>query len=1066
MRRYFIAFTCMLLGLVVAYPKYLGDMNGDGTLTLADITKLVNIYCGVETNYDATLVDVNQDNNFDSKDITALVNMVLHKLAWVEVQETNESDTLYIYYNGTTATYEKPASWTDVTVNVVGANVEVTNVEVTNTNITDERVTVLSGTSTNGSFSYTGSYKTTVVLNGVTLTNENAAAININDGKRVNLELAEGTTNTLTDCADGAQKAALYCKGHLEISGSGSLNVTGLTKHAISAKEYIEVKSTTGNITVSGAVSDGIHCGNYFKMSGGSVKVSGVSGDAIQAEMQFDDTEDDGKIIIKDGVLDLAVTGTSTAALKCDSTLHIKGGDITITTTGNSDKALSSDENIEIDGGTLDITQSGSYTMEAALDENGDIYYDPSYVVGLKADSCIVINDGTLTITNTADGGRGMKADKDINIEGGTLTVYANGAGGVLDTSGASSGSTEPAASYKLYFSLPSTATSSNTGGFNPGGGTSTTTLAWSNINLYTSSGTQVATFSTQSSIAGSDGTTLNFYIHDFGAATSGSYYVTASYTATSSGGMGGPGGGTQTSSGTYTSSTFTLNLTGSNVFKSVTATKSSSGGWGGQSSSSYTFTLTDVTSNFANGSVATAEGDTYSAACVKADGNVNLNGGTLTLAHLGESSKGIKADNAVTLAGTAVSDAARGTYLVVGSDASYCTSVKCGSYQGTGGSFTLEATGAASRGISSDGTFNITGGTYDLALSGDGSLMPNDSSEGIGSVGFKSDGNMTLTGGDMTINNSAKGGKGIKVGNSSATGVNGATLTIGQSGASNDLLSLDVNTSGDCIATESSSGGWGGGPTDGGYVGSTKAIKVMGPITVNSGNIHLSTASDGAEGLESKYTITFNGGIFESDTYDDAINAAGCITFNDGYVWAHASGNDAIDSNSSSGTNGIVVNGGVIIGTSTTSPEEAFDCDDANFVLNGGIIIGVGGAQGGGGGSSTAGAPTSASQKYAMVTGVSLTQNTYISVKNSSSTVLCNYKQPNSFSSGSSMGGPSGGSSSGVNILVSHPNLGSSATITYNATSVSGTTSSVWNGAYTTGGTVSGGTSTSATVY
>jgi hypothetical protein len=233
-----------------------------------------------------------------------------------------------------------------------------------------------------------------------------------------------------------------------------------------------------------------------------------------------------------------------------------------------------------------------------------------------------------------------------------------------------------------------------------------------------------------------------------------------------------------------------------------------------------------------------------------------------------------------------------------------------------------------------------------------------------------------------------------------------------------------------------------------------------MGPITVNSGTIHLSTISDGAEGLESKHTITFNGGTLESDTYDDAINAGSTITINNGNVWAHASNNDAIDSNASSGTNGIVINGGVVIGTSTTSPEEAFDCDNANFVLNGGVVIGVGGAQGGGGGSSTAGAPSTATQAYAIVSSVSLTQNTYVSVKNSSGTVLCSYKQPNSFSSGGGMGG----SSNGVNILVSHPNLSGSGTVVYNSTAISGGSNSLWNGVYTTGATLTGGTSKSIT--
>ncbi len=1046
MKRYFLALTCLLLGLIVAYPKYLGDMNGDGKLTLADITKLTNIYIGVETNYDASLTDVNQDNTFDPKDIATLVDMVLGKTPWVEVSE-EESDTLYIYYSDDATTYKKPSSWTDVEVTVDGGNVTVTS-----TNTTEERVTVLQGTCADGSFTYNGSYKTTLVLNGVTLTNTNGAAIAIKCGKRIALELAEGTENTLADGGTNSLKGAFYCKGHLEVSKGGSLTVTGNTKHGITCKEYMLLKKTMGALTIDGANGDGIHVEQYFKMNGGTVSVSGVSSDCIQAELKLDASEDDGKLLINGGTLDLEVTSASSAALKADSTLHITDGDITITTSGNSDKALKSDYHIDIDGGTIGITQTGSYTVETTLDENLNEVYDASYVTALRADSAITITDGTITITNSADGGKGLSSDGNIDIQGGDLTINAYGAGGVLDTSGASSGSTTTS-SYKFYISLPATTTSSSQGGFNPGG-QSSSSISWGNPSLYKSGGTLIATLSDQVSV-GSGTSSASFFYYDFGALTSDTYYITANYTITSQS-QGGGGGGNSTTTGTYTSSNLSLNLTGEDVFYAVTATSSGSSRPG--QSASYTFSISDVTSTYSGGTIATEEGDTYSSSCLKSDADITLSGGTLTLTHSGEMSKGIKADGKVVLSGSNVTDYATGKYLVAGSDISYCSAVKCGNYEGVSGILKVQATGQASRGIRSDGTISISGGTYDLTLSGDGLTNPNDSSDGIASVGFKSDGNMQLTGGDITINNTAKGGKGIKVGTSEVTGANGASLVIGQSGASNDMLSLDVNTTGEYIGTESSSGGgMGMGPSDGGFIGSTKAIKVMGPITVNSGNIHLSTKSDGAEGLESKNTITFNGGIFEGDTYDDAINAASTITFNDGYVWAHASGNDAIDSND--GTTGIVVNGGVIIGTSTSDPEEAFDCDDADFILNGGVLIGVGGAQGGGGGggfggfggsTSTAGAPTSATQPYAVVSSVSLTSDKYICLKNSSGTVLCSYKMPQTLSS--------------VNILVSHPSLtsGSSATVVYNATSVSGTTSSLWEGSYTTGGTVSGGTSSS----
>ncbi len=1043
-KRILTLFLYSLFAVASAYSRYVGDVNNDGSVTLSDVTSLINLLADSPSDNYSIYHDLNCDGTLSTDDITELVNVVLGLSAAKQVEP------ITIVYTNEGATYTLPAVW----ASHVSISTTEGFVSVANTNTTDECTIFLSGSCSNGSFTYTGNYKATIILNGLSLTNQSGAAIDIQCGKRIDLELAEGTENTLIDGSDGSQKAALYCKGHLEIGKAGSLTVTGNSKHAISAKEYIKVKQTTGNITINGAASDGIHCGQYFQMNGGTVTISGVEGDGIQAEITNNETdEQNGQLLITGGTLDINLTGSDVSAMKSDSLLSISGGDITITSTGDDVKAIKSKTDICITGGSIGITQSGGYLVTETTTD-GTTTYDPSYTTGIKASRDITITDGTITITTSALGARGINADGNMEIADGTVTITNNGAGGVLDTSGETPTSTS---SYKFYISLPATASSSS-GGMWGGGSQSNSTISWGNPSLYKSDGTLVATLTNQVSV-GSGSTSASFFYYDFGTQTSGSYYITATYTITSSGGMGGPqGGSSSTTSGTYTSSSLSLNLSGSDVFYAVTATRS------GQSrpgqSATYSFSINNVTSTYSGATIATEEGDTYSASCLKSDGDITLAGGTLTLSHSGSMSKGVKADGMVKLSGASVTDYAIGTYNVAGTDISYCTAVKCGSYEGTSGSLNVEATGQASRGISSDGTINITGGEYDFTLTGDGLTNPNDSSDGIASVGMKSDGNMSLAGGYIAINNSAKGGKGIKVGTSEATGANGATLTIGQSGFSDETLTLDVNTSGQYIATESSGGGQFGGPTDGGFIGSTKAIKVMGPITVNSGTIHLSTISDGAEGLESKHTITFNGGTLESDTYDDAINAGSTITINNGNVWAHASNNDAIDSNASSGTNGIVINGGVVIGTSTTSPEEAFDCDNANFVLNGGVVIGVGGAQGGGGGSSTAGAPSTATQAYAIVSSVSLTQNTYVSVKNSSGTVLCSYKQPNSFSSGGGMGG----SSNGVNILVSHPNLSGSGTVVYNSTAISGGSNSLWNGVYTTGATLTGGTSKSIT--
>lgn len=1002
-----IASVLLLSSFLWAFPKFVGDLNGDGTLSVSDVTVLMDIIVNGQTDYDKRVADVNEDDDVTVADVSLLVNMIVQGIAPKEIVDTDDIDTLYIDYAETGATYRMPSAWKDyLTVTVNGGMVSVVN-----TNTTDEYVTSLSGTCSNGSFTYTGTYKTTIVLNGLTLTNPTGGCLDVEDGKRVNLKLADGTVSTLTDGA-GAQKAAVYSKGHTEVSGGGTLYVSGNTKHAIRSKEYLQLKSSTGAIHILGAASDGIHVGQYFEMKGGTVTMEGVQGDGIQVEALLEGDENDGQMMVKGGAIDITLTGSDVAALKSDSLMTVSGGDITIHSTGADVKGLKSDGDILISDGTLHVTQSGGYLVSEETTDAGTVS-DPSFTTGIRSNGDITVSGGTLTLVNTADGGRGMNADGAINIQGGTLDIQADGNGGVLDLS---SGGSVSSGSYRIYVALPM---SGMGGGPGQMGG-----QAWTNVYLCDNSGEQVAQLMQQASFT-VNGRTTTFYYYDFGTTTSGTYYFKSdNYTS-------------RGVSYAIRTSAFTISLTGSDAFYSIANSYQTNSG-------TRTYSISNVTSTYANASTATEEGETFKAFCLKADGDVTLSGGDLTLSHSGIISKGIKSDGTVAVGGGTLTDTASGTYMIIGSDPAYCTSVKCQDYVGTAGQVTVSGTGSASRAISADGTLTITGGTYDLTLSGDGATYTgNGSTEGAGSRGLKSDGDMRLEGGTITILSSARGGKGIKVGTSEVSGVNGAQLIVGSASTGLGPV-LTVSTTGSYLSTNSSGFGGMGGMNEG-FIGSCKAVKCMGPITVNGGTLTLSTANDSGEGLESKSTITVNGGTMESYTYDDAINAASTITFNGGNVWAHSFGNDAIDSNDR--TTGIVINDGVVIASGSTSPEEGFDCDNAAFIVNGGTVIGTGGAQGNGGG-----VPTKASQPYVSLSSVTLTANTFLSLKDKSGKVVCSYKIPRS--------------TDRATILMSSPALstGSSATVVYGSTGVSNPATSLWDGTYTTGATLTGGSSRSVT--
>ncbi|MBP5337721.1 MAG: carbohydrate-binding domain-containing protein [Prevotella sp.] len=333
--------------------------------------------------------------------------------------------TVNIVFNGTTAKVTIPSSVTGVTSSVSGANVTILS-----TTTADEYTYRVSGSSDNGQLVISGNYKLTLQLAGVTLTNSSGGpAIDVECGKRVAVELVDGTVNTLCDSEQGAQKAALYFSGHPEFKGGGTLNVTGRLKHAICSKEYLELKASTGTINVLGAVSDGIHCGkgkvnnehNYFQMKGGTLNIQNVGGDCI-------DSDDYGVVRIEDGTLSLNVTDDATA-LKADSTVSISGGRLNISVRGIDSKGVKANYAVDISGGETDILVigDGSKGIKAKGYDTG------STVLG---GGSLNISGGTLNIE--AQGGSiivegdttkciGISADANLQHTGGNVNVVAMG---------------------------------------------------------------------------------------------------------------------------------------------------------------------------------------------------------------------------------------------------------------------------------------------------------------------------------------------------------------------------------------------------------------------------------------------------------------------------------------------------------------------------------------------------------------------------------------------------------------------------------------------------------------
>ena len=862
-------------------------------------------------------------------------------------------NTVAIAYNGSTAEVKVAGNamrYLDVTA--TGAEVSISQHD----DLEQEISYILSGSSDNGSFYMDGNFKASVVLNGITLTSTTDAPMVIKNGKRISIELTEGTVNSFVDSEGGEQKACIHVKGHTELKGPGTLNITGRSAHAFWGKEYVEVKKTAGTINILGAVGDGFNVNEYFQMNGGTVNISGVGDDGIQVSYK---TDDDENIIEEDENTGEAV---------------IKGGTLTIATTGDAAKGITTESDFFMLGGTVNITQTGSLRVE-----DDDI----SYCTAVKAKKDINISGGTLTIDNTAEGGKGLSADGTVNIseDEETTTVIdikANGAGGVAENVGGGSGS-GTTGSYRVYVSKP-------TGSGGGGSGN-----AWSNVYLYKSDGTLVANITSNTVSKSSGYQNVTFYYYDFQTATTGSYYFKSDDYRSRTG-------------TTYTirSATFNGPTSGSDIYYSIGSYTTSG--------STRTYSLTDVTSTYSgsgSGTGSSLTGTDYKAMGIKADGDLTISGGTITVANKGDMSKGIKSKTTITIDGGTVTLKPTGGMKIVNNDASYCAGVKATDFVMNDGTLDITASGNCTRGISTDDKLTTNGGTVTINSSATGQVI---SSTNYSPKGMKGE-NIALNAGTITIHTTGTGCKGILAGSGTKSG-NSVTNVKGsytQGTADGNGPTLTISTTGGAL--NASSGGGPGGGMGGSTTssGAAKGIKSWPAIYIYGGTTEITTTGNKAEGIESKTSVNINGGRHYMKCYDDCINSVGNIVFNGGVTVCYGYGNDAVDSNAGR-TGAITIGNGVAFAYSSKgSPEEGFDCDNNSYIQITGTGIGIsaGGSQGGGGGwgGSSGSTISNAKQGYYLCTNtISYSPNRYYTLADTSGNNLVTYSFEASVSSSLSL--------------------------------------------------------------
>ena len=301
--------------------------------------------------------------------------------------------------------------------------------DVIATNNTDQVIKyVLTGETSDGFFKLYSTKKQAIVLNGVSITNPDGAAINNQSKKRTFIVLNDGTKNYLTDGANYSDatdsedmKGCFFSEGQLIFSGSGYLEVDANCKAGIRSDDYVRTMPKT-NIWVDASSGNGIRGNEAVIVTGGVVNIN-VTGTADKG------ISTDGEVRIEGGRTTIFTSGgyeydsdendySACSGIKADSVININGGELNIKSTGTGGKGLNCDNEININDGVVRIITTG----KRQKDSKGSV--SPK---GIKADGKINVSGGQtqVRLEGTGDGTEGIESKSEIHIEAGTVESYS-----------------------------------------------------------------------------------------------------------------------------------------------------------------------------------------------------------------------------------------------------------------------------------------------------------------------------------------------------------------------------------------------------------------------------------------------------------------------------------------------------------------------------------------------------------------------------------------------------------------------------------------------------------------
>lgn len=265
----------------------------------------------------------------------------------------------------------------------------------------------------------------TLILNGISVTNENSSAIHIKNAKKVILTLVDGTSSIISDgenyesnSEDDKLNGCIYSKSDLVISGNGCLSVHA-NNNGIVSKDDLTI--TGGKIGVV-AKNNALKGKDSIAILNGEIIIRS-DGDGMKSDNDKD--KEKGFILIEGGKIDIDAKEDGIQAATC---MDIRGGEIVIYA---GEDGIHAEDTLIIKGGTVNVEKSNE-GVEATyiVVQDGEVNVTSSDD-GING-AGITINDGDIYIHASGDG---LDSNGHITVNGGVLTIDgpSDGRNGAID---------------------------------------------------------------------------------------------------------------------------------------------------------------------------------------------------------------------------------------------------------------------------------------------------------------------------------------------------------------------------------------------------------------------------------------------------------------------------------------------------------------------------------------------------------------------------------------------------------------------------------------------------------